>query len=205
MFQETIITPQSKPYSLLHGLGNRPVCDGASLISNNMERIVNGKKLFSKTHGLSGTRLFWVFFSMKDRCLNENSPQYDDYGGRGISVCDEWTSNPVLFFDWAKTSGYRSGLHINRINNDGPYSPTNCKWSTRQENNENKRPYKNNKSGYPNIEWRDATNSWRVRIRIHGHTHNVGHYKQIEDAIVAYNNYVTSNNINRKLHEIRTN
>ena len=84
------------------------------------------------------TRLYVIWCHMIERCENVNSTRYADYGGRGIRVCDEWKDFAV-FRDWAVENGYSSELSIDRLNNDGDYEPSNCKWSTRKEQGNNKR------------------------------------------------------------------
>lgn len=78
-------------------------------------------------HGKSKTHLYGVWQAMKDRCWNPNNPSYARYGGRGISFCDEWQSF-TQFEQWALANGYERGLEIDRINNDGDYTPDNCRW-----------------------------------------------------------------------------
>ncbi len=75
---------------------------------------------------------------MKQRCQNEKCYAFHNYGARGIKVCDDWQEFE-LFCDWALNNGYEKGLDLDRINNDGNYEPENCRWTTRQENINNRR------------------------------------------------------------------
>lgn len=95
--------------------------------------------LLSKTHGLSKTPLYRVYNDLKSRCTNSNHAEYHNYGGRGITVCDQWMSNFMAFHTWAINSGYKAGLEIDRENNDKGYSPDNCRWVTRITNCYNQR------------------------------------------------------------------
>jgi hypothetical protein len=73
------------------------------------------------------------------RCSSPKSPNYESYGGRGIQVCEQWTKSVQAFIEWAEANGYQDNLTIDRIDVDGNYEPSNCKWSTIQEQNFNKR------------------------------------------------------------------
>ena len=84
-------------------------------------------------HKMSGTRIYETWQDMKRRCYNKQSARYDRYGGRGITVCDEWLNNFQSFYDWAISNGYSDDLTIDRIDNDGNYEPSNCRWSTAKE------------------------------------------------------------------------
>jgi len=94
---------------------------------------VHGMNRQGETHPV-----YVVWKSMLQRCENPNNPEYKNYGGRGITVCDEWHDAQV-FINWALASGWQKGLQIDRIDNNGSYEPSNCRWVTRKENSRNKR------------------------------------------------------------------
>lgn len=90
-------------------------------------------------HGEARSRLYTIWHCMKSRCYYKLDINYKNYGGRGISVCEEWKNSYTNFRAWALSNGYDDTLTIDRIDNDGNYQPNNCKWSTLKEQASNKR------------------------------------------------------------------
>lgn len=93
----------------------------------------------NKKHGLCGHKLYYLIDLIGDRCYNKNHPSYKHYGGRGISVCEEWRGSHKSFYDWAISSGWKEGLQIDRIDNNGNYEPSNCRFVDRKTNIRNRR------------------------------------------------------------------
>lgn len=117
------------------------------------------KRLITK-HGESKSKLYYVWNDMKSRCTDTNADQYKDYGGRGISVCDEWKSSYEAFRDWAIGSGYVDGLTLDRIDVNGDYNQSNCRWvnmKTQSNNKRNNRVVKYNGQSHTISEWSELT------------------------------------------------
>ena len=92
----------------------------------------------SMKHGKRHTKIYAVWLSMKDRCFNHKNKRFEDYGGRGITVCDEWKNDKKQFFKWAFENGYADNLTIDRIDVKRGYSPENCRWVDQQTQQNNR-------------------------------------------------------------------
>lgn len=116
--------------------------------------------LFKFKHGLKRHPLYDVWGKIKERCFKKTAKDYKHYGGRGITVCEVWINDFLAFYNWAIDAGWKKGLEIDRVENDGPYCPDNCRFVTRSQNMRNTR--RNNMVTYRGetkalIEWAEIT------------------------------------------------
>lgn len=119
------------------------------------------------THNQSQTRVYRIYAKMLRRCFVESDPAYSRYGGRGITMCDEWKNSFVAFSDWAYANGYADNLTIDRIDNNGDYCPENCRWTdylTQSNNKRNNRVFEHNGETKTLSEWCKALNLPYKRI-----------------------------------------
>lgn len=122
-------------------------------------------------HHLSRTRLYKCYNHMINRCHNSSNIQYKDYGGRGITVCEEWKNDFISFYNWAMSNGYKDDLTIDRIDVNGNYEPSNCRWVNKylQANNKRNNVYITcNNETLTIAQWSNRLNInyWNIRRKI---------------------------------------
>lgn len=132
-------------YDCICECGNELIVEGRRLTSGNTrscgclhkEQLAERNRS-RRTHGGGHTRLYNIYCNMKNRCYNVKQAEYSNYGGRGIKVCCEWRDSFIAFKDWAIANGYKEDLTIDRIDVNGNYEPSNCRWITKREQQFNK-------------------------------------------------------------------
>lgn len=100
---------------------------------------IESVRTLNLTHGKSNTDLYNVYKGIKARCFNKHSKFYGYYGGRGITMCNEWQNDYLLFMNWCSKNGYKKGLQIDRIDTNGNYEPYNCRFVNSKTNSRNRR------------------------------------------------------------------
>jgi len=152
-------------------------------------------------HGLTKTKVYRAWQNMITRCCNKNSNSFVNYGMRGIIVCEEWKNSFTAFNNWANSNGYDDLLTLDRIDNNGNYEPSNCRWTTIFVQAQNKRKLRsNNKSGYRGALRVKNTDKFSASITANKKAIHIGTFNSVEEAALAYDNYVIENNLNHTLN-----
>lgn len=155
----------------------------------------------NKSKGPYRGKIYTKWKNMKARCYVEKKDNYKYYGGRGIKICDEWLNSFDTFYDWAISNGYKDGLTIDRINSDGNYEPSNCRWADKWEQAINKRKRSNNKSGYVNVLYNKEHDKWEAKINMHNKRTFLGRYETQKEALEVLNKYIKDHNLPHKIQE----
>ena len=146
------------------------------------------------THNLSNHRLYKIWHNMIQRCTNPKNTFYENYGERGIKVCEEWNNIESFINDMYPS--YQEGLSIDRIDNNKGYSKDNCRWATRAIQSRNARVLiSSNTSGYRGVHWRKSRKKWTSQIRVDSKKIHIGYFKTAEEGAVAYDKYIIDNNL----------
>ena len=171
-----------------------------SKVKNNKTEFCH--KCSVSSHSESRTRLYYCWSDMLKRCNNPSNIHYKNYGGRGISVCEDW----LQFLDfkiWATANGYSEDLTLDRVNISLGYYPENCRWVTRDIQAQNKKCIQsNNSSGYRGVVWNAQNNKWRATISVNSKRISLGLFLLAEEAAKAYNTYVIENKLEHPLNTI---
>lgn len=150
----------------------------------------------SITHGKTNHVLYKKYNNMINRCFDRKNPGYKNYGKRGITVCEEWRNDFKAFYDWSIANGYKEGLSIDRIDNDGNYKPSNCRWEDKFTQAQNTRVLRStNTSGYRGVHYCKASNKWIAAISKQKTKIFLGRYVDKLDAAKAYDTYIVENNL----------
>lgn len=151
------------------------------------------------THGLTNHRLYNIWHHMMNRCFNPKSKVYKYYGERGISVCEEWQDINNFISDMDST--YTDGLSIDRIDVNGNYEQSNCRWATKETQSRNTRLLMvTNTSGYRGVSFNKKNNKFIARITVSSKTIYLGCFDEAIDGAKAYNEFVVSNKLEHTLN-----
>lgn len=144
----------------------------------------------NKRHNESKTRLNNIWRGMINRCTNSNSRAYKYYGELGITICEEWNVYEN-FRDWANNNGYHDNLSIDRIDSNGDYKPSNCRWTNENMQSRNTRKIMStNRSGYRGVSFIKAHGKYRAAIGVDSKKVHLGYFKDPMEAAIAYDTFV---------------
>ena len=169
---------------------------GCRGITNYGKKYIRGHNISRSKHYLSRHTLYNIWTNIKQRCLNSKNNNFKYYGGRGIRICIRWRRSFISFYRWAIDNGWKEGLEIDREDNDGNYTPGNCRIVTHQENSINRGKYRNNTSGYIGVNFYKRTQKYYARA----HPKYIGIFDNCKQAAIARDNYIIKNNLPHKLN-----
>lgn len=146
-----------------------------------------------KTHGLSRSRIYGIFHQMKKRCYNPKSPDYINYGGKGVTICSEWLDDFIEFNDWSMKNGYNKSLTIDRKNPKKGYSPDNCRWVNLTIQSRNRDKIKNSSSKYIGVSYWKKSKKFISAISRNGKRVFIKSFNNEIDAAKARDKFIISN------------
>ncbi len=161
------------------------------------------KKCRNITHNLTGHKLYSTWASMKDRCYNKNSDKFHRYGGRGISVCDEWKDSFIAYKDYVEglSDAYKDTFTLDRTDNDDDYRIGNISWEPKTTQSRNTVKLRvNNTSGYRGVF--SQGKRWIVKITVNCKSIGLGTYDTAIEGAKAYDKYVIANKLEHTLNGV---
>lgn len=151
--------------------------------------------------GMSNHPLHTVWSGMMDRCYNKNCTEFKNYGARGITVCQEWRADFMVFYRWA-INKYKKGLQIDREDNDLGYSPDNCRFVTQSVNTANTRNRRSS-LGVRGVYRNSGSNKFYATVAYENKSFYIGNFSSISDAILARNKFIVEHKFPHKLQEVK--
>jgi hypothetical protein len=167
-----------------------PDCGGVieRELGNLKSRLNKGGRLICPLcPGAANKRLHSAYACMVARCYDPKRKSYPGHGGKGVKVCEEWLDNKKAFYKWALENGWKPGLYLDREDNDGDYTPGNCRWVTPSISAYNRGLFKNNTSGVKGISPYKNPRSSKHRWQVRDQGKRVGYYDTFEEAVEALN------------------
>ena len=155
----------------------------------------------NKKHGFTKTRFYRSWADMRKRVLNINNVAYNNYGGRGIKICDRWLKFENFMEDMYPT--YKKDLTLDRINVNGNYEPSNCRWATIYTQARNTKEIRvNNTSGFRGVSFDKKSGKFLCQIGVNKKNKHIGRFNKATEAAYAYNNYVIENNLEHTINNV---
>ena len=188
----------------IYGIFECPMCK--KLFKTRKTNIKNGTstkcKSCAKTkHNLTSHNIYRTWSGIKTRVFNKKHKNFINYGAKGITICDEWKNDFIAFYDWSMKNGYKEQLSIDRIDVNGNYEPSNCRWVSRdiQQQNTRKLSLKNT-TGYRGIVFKKKSNNFVSKISVNNKRIHIGCFDTALEAAKAYDTYVTQNNLEHTIN-----
>lgn len=199
---------KNKIYMRRFGLYECPMCKKHFEVNVNSVKTGNTKGCNScsklkliKTIKISDMKEYHILNDIKQRCYNKKSKAFPYYGGRGITVCDQWKNDYKNFISWANKNGYKENLTIDRINVNGNYEPSNCRWVPMSVQAQNTRLLRsNNASGFRGVSYDKSRKKWFSTITYNKKTVRIGKFNTALEAGYAYDKYVIDNELNHNIN-----
>lgn len=151
----------------------------------------------NQKHNLRRHPIYSIWRNIKTRLFNPKTHNFNNYGGKGITMCNEWMSDVSLFYKWSLENGYSAGLTLDRIDPSKGYCPENCRWTTREVQARNKGRYRKSICGFSGVSrqfWNGA-NHYLAHAYVNRKRIYLGHFSTAEEAAKQRDKYIVDNNL----------